>query len=214
MDSCASLHSQLYLVSYDTSKQRFTGVNQLFEFAMRAAMLTDLHLSGHLVDVDGYVQRASSSLPEDPVLRWALDRIGRKRPRWEQVILHSSGAVRVVRDQLGTDGHLGRRPHRLLGVIPSDRLTPTDDGAIGALAEWAREALLRAIAGLSCEPRFLATGLLAVHAQLNTVLTRSECLTLQAELRELTAATIAPISALPRAIATYHENMPGGGMTG
>lgn len=205
MDTSASLHGQLYMVSYDVAHQRFTGRN-LLELALRAAMLTDLHLSGHLREVNGRPAQATSTPPGDPVLRWAFETIGPTGLSWTAAIARRDRVVRVVRDQLRTDGHL-RDGYRPFGVLPRFGERPSDVGAVAALAGSARKAVLRAIAGRPCEPRPLATGLLAVHAQLDTVLSRRECIDLRSELRELTAATIAPITALAEAIATHHEDM-------
>ncbi|MET0897484.1 MAG: GPP34 family phosphoprotein [Mycobacterium sp.] len=207
MDDAANLHSLLYLVSYDRARQRFISRGPLLEFSLRAAMLTDLHLSGHLYDVNGKATQANSPPPDDPVLRWAFDTIGPDGCRWANAIARSNHAVRVVRDQLRTDGWLHRRRHLVLGIFPSSGEIPTDDGAVAAFAEKARDAVLRAVAGRPCEPRPLATGLLAVHAQFDTVLSRRECIDLLPELRQLTAATIAPITGLATAIASHNEDV-------
>jgi hypothetical protein len=46
-----TLHSQLFLLAYDRRHQTFDGDRRwCFGFALRAAMLSDLYLAGHLED--------------------------------------------------------------------------------------------------------------------------------------------------------------------
>lgn len=206
MDGAAGLPGQLYLVSYDPARQRFISRGPLLEFSLRAAMLTDLYLSGHLTDSNGRATQTTSDPPDDPVLRWAFHAIGPQGDRWTAAIARSNHAVRVVRDQLRADGLL-QRHRRPFGVLPRHSEQPSDVGAVAALAGTARDAVLRAVSGRPCEPMPLATGLLAVHAQFDTVLSRGECIDLRSELRDLTAAAIEPITALANAIASHHEEV-------
>ena len=54
MDLPQTLHSQLYLLAYDRKRHQFDIYNHsLFGFALRAAMLTDLYLTGYLEDKGG-----------------------------------------------------------------------------------------------------------------------------------------------------------------
>jgi hypothetical protein len=207
MDATSGLHSQLYLVSYDMARQRFVSRGPLMEFSLRAALLTDLYLSGHLSDSNGRAMQTTAHPPDDPLLRWAFQAVGPRGEGWTVAIARSNHAVRMVRDQLSTDGWLSRRHRRPFGVLPRLGEQPSDRGAVAALTGRAREAVLHAVAGRPCEPRPLATGLLAVHAQVDTVLSRRECIDLRAELRELTAAAIEPITALAEAIASHHEEV-------
>lgn len=67
MDPPQTLHGQLYLLAYDrTCNERRIVDKALFRFALRAAMLTDLHLAGHLRDEDG--QAVGNTAPSDPLL--------------------------------------------------------------------------------------------------------------------------------------------------
>lgn len=207
MDVAPSLHSQLYLVSYDSAHHEFVSRGRLLEFALRAAMLTDLYLTGHLEDVSGTARTTSASPPEDQVLRSVFDQVGSHPQAWEPLITRHDRTVRIVGDQLVANGTVCRRQHLILGFLPSARHAPTDHDTVTEIAAKAGTAVRRAAVGLPCEPRPLAAGLLAVHAQLDNVLTRSECLGMQNEIRHLTAAAIAPITALSRAIASYHDEV-------
>lgn len=77
MDLPQTLHGQLYLLAYDRKRHRFDVYSgELFGFALRAAMLTDLYLTGHLEDKGGTPYPSSVARPGDPVLRAAFDQIG------------------------------------------------------------------------------------------------------------------------------------------
>jgi Golgi phosphoprotein 3 (GPP34) len=206
MDGPTTLHGQLYLLAYDCARQRFSGKNSLFEFGLRAAMFTDLYLTGHLEDRADRPRPTACPPPEDPVLRWAFDQAGSGRS-WAALIARNNRADRIVRDQLRAEGSLCAHRHRLLGCIPTDRDAPRDDGVVEALTYQVRDALHRALLDLPAEPRPLALGLLAVQAQMDTVLTRDESSRHRAALRELTAAAIEPIMALPGVIARHHDDV-------
>lgn len=74
MDVPATLHGQLYLLAYDRNRHQFDGGNRpLFGFALRAAMLTDLYLTGYLEDQGGKPSQSRGTCPGDPVLRAAFE---------------------------------------------------------------------------------------------------------------------------------------------
>lgn len=207
MDGPTTLHGQFYLLAYDCARHRFSGKSALFGFGLRAAMLTDLYLSGHLEDRACRPHPTACPPPEDPVLRWAFDHAVSNRTSWAALIARENRAGPMVRDQLRADGSLCPRHHRLLGVIPTVRDEPHDCGTVEQLAKRAREALRRALLDLPAEPRPLALGLLAMQAQMDTVLTRDESSRHRAALHELTAAAIEPIMALPGVIARHHDDV-------
>ena len=61
MELPQTLHAQLYLLAYDSKRHQFRFDRwELFGFALRAAMLTDLYLTGYLEDRP----RVSSRWPE------------------------------------------------------------------------------------------------------------------------------------------------------
>ena len=68
MELPQTLHAQLYLLAYDRKRHQFrferdngNDTHWLFGFALRAAMLTDLYLTGHLEDKDGKACPASAA---------------------------------------------------------------------------------------------------------------------------------------------------------
>lgn len=88
-----TLHGQLFLLAHDRRRHRFDGDNRWrFGLAPRAAMLTDLYLTGHLQDKDGRPYQVGITSPGDPVLRAALDEIGdnEQQKNWARVVAHGS----------------------------------------------------------------------------------------------------------------------------
>jgi hypothetical protein len=209
LDLPQSLHGQLYLLAYDRKRRRFDSDNLwLFGFALRAAMLTDLYLTGHLEDKGGKPCPTSVAGPDDPVLRAAFDEVGATgRKDWAELIAQDhKKTARVVRDQLeATGGLLVQRG--ALGLFATTRLGLYGEGMVSGLADRVTEALRNAMAGLPAAARPLAAGLLAVLGQMPTVLSFEETSLHRQELRELTSAAIAPILGLQQAIETHHEEM-------
>ena len=210
MDLPQTLHGQLYLLAYDRKRHRFDGDNLwLFGFALRAAVLTDLYLTGHLQDAGGKPCPSSVARPVDPVLGAAFDQIGVTGQKdWAEFDRRKrAGCPRVVRDQLNATGWLRGQHCRMLGIIPTARLGLYDEDMVGGLADQVTEALRTAIVGLPAVQRPLAVGLLAVLEQMPTVLSYKESSRHRQELRALTFAARAPIVGLHQAIQTYHEDV-------
>jgi hypothetical protein len=116
-------------------------------------------------------------------------------------------APHAVRDQLKATGWLSPQQRQVFGIIPITRLRPYDEDTVSAWAEQVTMALRRAIDGLPVDPGPLATGLLAVLAQMPAVLSFKESSQHQQELREMIYAAIAPILGLHQAIQRYHEDV-------
>ena len=209
MELPTSLHGRLYLLAYDRERRRFVIENrEYFEFALRAAMLTDLYLSGHLEDRRGRPYPTSDVEPlDDPLLRAMLDRLGSDgRKDWAEVIAdRRTGTTRLVRDQLEATGGLAVE-RRVLGMSSSPRLTGYEEASLRYLSDQVSQAVHNAIDGLPAAPRPLAAGLLAVVGQMPTVFTRAEWSRHRQRLRELTFAAIEPIEGLHWAIDRYLES--------
>jgi hypothetical protein len=204
-----TLHGQLYLLADDRKRHRFDGDNlPLFGFALRAAMLTDLYLTGYIEDKEGKPHRSSLATPDDPVLRAACVQIGSaERKDWAQLIADNEKEARaVVREQLKATGWL-RVQRPIFGIIPTARLELSDEDAVSGLADQVTEALRNAIDGQQADPRPLAVGLLAVLGQMPTVFSFKESSRHRQQIRELIFAAIAPILGLHQAIETYYEGV-------
>src|ERR1700727_2368107 len=100
-----SLPARLYLVAYDTGKNRVTARSQL-GLVLRAAALTDLYLAGRVTDENGKVRATGDGRPAgDPLLDEVLQQLAEHRPRsWQGWIAHGQPTVRTVRAQLEADG--------------------------------------------------------------------------------------------------------------
>lgn len=78
VDLPQTLHGQLYLLAFDRNRHRFDGDNLwFFGPTLRAAMMTDLYLSGYLDDKAGKPYPSGDLRPNDPLLRSAYDAVGR-----------------------------------------------------------------------------------------------------------------------------------------
>jgi Golgi phosphoprotein 3 (GPP34) len=209
VDLPSTLHGQLYLLAYDRNRHHFDGGNRpLFGFALRAAMLTDLYLTGYLEDKGGKPCQSRVACPDDPVLRAVFERIGVISPEnWAGVFAENpKRAIRDVRDQLQATGWLWVQRHWMLGMIPTTRLALYDEDMVSSLADRVTEALHNAIDGLQADPRPLAVGLLGVLGQMPTVFSFDESSRHRQELRELTLAAIEPILGLHQAVLAYCED--------
>ncbi|WP_167759322.1 GPP34 family phosphoprotein [Mycobacterium sp. PS03-16] len=202
-----ALHAQLYLLAYDRHRRRFcTERETLFGFALRAAMLTDLYLSGFLEDRQGRPCPTDSARHKDPLLQGMVVGIGQRS--WGQLIASDERATRQhVRQQLEADGWLVVRHHRFAGMIPAQRLGVLDEQMVGGLADRVTAALHNAMLGRPAGPRPLAVGLIGVLGQMSTVLSLDECSLYQGRLRELICATIEPIFGLKQAVEAHHAEM-------
>ncbi|KDF00561.1 hypothetical protein Y900_016820 [Mycolicibacterium aromaticivorans JS19b1 = JCM 16368] len=163
-----TLHGQLFMLAFDPRSGRFDGYDpQLFGFALRAAMLTDLHLRGFLVERAGAPVPARAASPDDPILRAEFAQVGvHNRATWAHLIADNRHeAITAVREQLVDQGWL--RTRQQPGAPVSDAgLEPFDQWRVRTLADAARGALRNAVVGLPAEPWPVACGLLAVMAEL------------------------------------------------
>jgi hypothetical protein len=207
VDLPQTLHGQLYLLAYDRNRHRFGIYNHsLFSFALRAAMLTDLYLTGFVEDKQGNAHPTSAARPDDPVLHEALKGVAGRD--WAQLIAHNEHhARRVVRDQLETTGWLRVQQHRMLGIVPTARLGIYDEDMASGLADQVIEALRNAIDDRPADPRPLAVGLLAVQAQMPVISSLDQTRGHRQELYEMTFAAIEPILGLHQAIQNREAQM-------
>jgi hypothetical protein len=197
----STLHGQLFLLAFDPKRGRFDGHDSgLFALALGAAMLTDLYLTGFLVERDGRPVPGKAASPDDQILRSAFAQVGvHNRATWAQLILgHHGCAISAVREQLIAEGWLHAGGRAILAV-PAATLELYDPCRVGALVDEVAGALRTAIAGGSAEPWLLACGLLAVHARLPGLADFVATADLQ-RLQQLARNAIPPVSGLAEAI--------------
>ena len=201
MDLPKTLHGQLYLLAYDPYRRRYE-LKQLWllGFALRAAMLTDLYLSGYLHDAHGLARPAGAARPADPMLRSMFEMVGDGEPRtWPWLVAaEQEHAPRLVREHLEDRGWLCQVRYRRLGLFPTTRTRPFDEELTAGLVDRASTALEDAGAGRTTDPRSLALGRIASLGLLTSVY--------YAESHALAVAAVAdlaipPISGLEAAIS-------------
>jgi hypothetical protein len=96
-------------------------------------MLTDLYLTGYLEDKGGKPHRLGDVRPDDSVLCAAFDQI--RGSDWAELIADNHReAPHDVRDQLRATGWLHVQQHRMLGLIPTSRVTLYDEDVVNGLA--------------------------------------------------------------------------------
>ena len=218
MDLPKTLHGQLYLLAYDLladdpKRHRFGFHRENswdkrwhLGFALRAAMLTDLYLTGYVEDKQGMAHPTSAARPNDPVLHEALKGVAGRD--WAQLIAQNEHHARqVVRDQLEATGWLRVRQRRMLGIIPTSGLEVHDEDMVSSLADRVIEALRNAIEDRPADPRSLAVGLLAALAQMPLVISFIDNSGDREALREMTFAAIEPILGLHQAIQNRYRDM-------
>jgi hypothetical protein len=138
----ASLPARLYLLGYDSRRQRING-GTYHGLAIRAAALEELRQRGSLVDDEGKVQVAQRQRLDDPVLDAVLTEVaGSAKPRsWRHwVSANVRTTYRAVRDQLDDRLYVRLEPYRVLGLFPAHRVRLRDTAAVQTLqAEFERD---------------------------------------------------------------------------
>lgn len=137
-----SLSHHAYLVCFDTDRGVLDSASVMARGPLlRAAAIAELRLEGHLVDRDGRAVHTGAAPPSDPFLAAVLARVDRPR-RWFGLVEHRwHEAEAVVRSRLATEGALVVTRRRLLGLIPTRDVTPTDPDGIRALQARVRDAV-------------------------------------------------------------------------
>jgi hypothetical protein len=165
-----SLPARLYLLAYDTEKNRVTARSQL-GLVLRAAALADLYLAGRVTDENGKVHASGGWRPTgDPLLDEVLQQLTEHRPRsWQGWIARGQQpAVRTVRTHLEAGLYI-RVEHRK--ILP-DRIELLDRSAVQRYADELRAELGRP--HLRTEPRTAAVLALAARGEIANVISRRE----------------------------------------
>jgi hypothetical protein len=197
----STLHGQVFLLAFDPKRGRFARHDSaLFGLALGAAMLTDLYLTGYLVERDGRPVPGKAASPDDQILRSAFAQVGvHNQATWAQLIIgHHGCAITAVRGQLIDEGWL-HAGGRAIDTVPAANLELYDPCRVRDLADQVAGALRAAIAGKPADPWLLACGLLAVHAQLPGLADFVATVDLR-RLQQLAREAIPPITGLAEAI--------------
>ncbi|WP_115944407.1 GOLPH3/VPS74 family protein [Amycolatopsis thermalba] len=186
MDTPDSLAARLFLLAYDTTKQRLVSRSEL-GYALRAAALADLVLGGYLADHGGKAAPASPAPGLDPVLELVLLEITDSPPRsWRRwVSRRASRILPLVREHLAAERVIKVDSRRVLGLFPVHRITLRRPAEAKRLAEEVRRAVRGGRPAGRVDPRLGALCALAGTAELRTVFSRGERRQYKARLAEL-----------------------------
>ncbi|GAA2302205.1 GPP34 family phosphoprotein [Streptomyces kunmingensis] len=115
-----SVPARLFLLAYDTGKDRGAGAPDL-PLAIRAAVLAELAGRELVHEVDGIVTPVLGARTDDPVLDQLMELIEESRPRkWRGWITHRARSTHaLVREGLVEDAYLRPGRRRVLGLFPS-----------------------------------------------------------------------------------------------
>jgi Golgi phosphoprotein 3 (GPP34) len=191
-----SLPARMYLLAYDTDKNRVTSRTQL-GLVLRAAALTGLYLAGRLADDGEKAHASGDGQPTgDPLQDELLRQITGHRPRsWHHWIGRGErGAVRTVRAQLEAVGCV-KVEHR--AILP-DRVELRDRREVKRYADEVRAGLRRPAA--RTDPRTAALLALAARGEVKTVVSRGERREHRRRLDELAVHTGPIADALRKAV--------------
>jgi hypothetical protein len=201
MDVPESLAGRLYLLAYDTRRQRMTARSEL-GFLMRAGALTDLLMAGHLTNEGGKPHAVSTGPLPDPLMDAVLRQIAGSRPRsWQHWVNKGARqAVWAVRDQLAADGWIRLEQRRVLGLFPSTKVTVRDTRVVKRLASTVSSTLRGGQPAARLDPRDAALVALAATGELKVVLPRALRRTHKRRITELGEIAQPVLQALKKAI--------------
>jgi hypothetical protein len=170
-----SLPQRLYLLAYDTRRQRLSGRTQL-GYLLRAAALTDLLLRGLVADERGKVVAGERHQLDDPVLGAVLRQVAESRPRsWTHWVRSGQRPLRLaVREQLKAGGWIRVEPRRVLGIFPASRVTVQDTRVLKRLAGIIARALGAGLPAARVDPGDAALVALAAAGELSTAISRRQ----------------------------------------
>jgi len=200
-----SLPARLYLLAYDTERNRVTARTQL-GLVLRAAALADLYLAGRVTDDNGKARLTGDQRSGgDPLLDEVLQQLAEHKPRsWQGWITHGRPAIPTVRTQLEA-GLCIRVDHRR---IRPDRVELRDRLAVEQYADEVR-AELRGPAAHT-EPRTAAVLALAARGEIAILISRGERREYRQRLDELAASTGPIAEALRKAWREKKAQMASG----
>jgi hypothetical protein len=201
VDLPTALTSRVYLLAYDTTKHKLTARGQLGA-ALRAAALTELHLAGHLTEVDGK-PKASSAKVAEPVLGEVLRQIGESRPRpWTHWVNKGDRATfRAVQERLEDSGYIRVEPYRILGIFPASRVILRDPRPVAALRDLVARTLRDDVPTNRVAPADAALASLAAAGELRIAIGRKQAKERKQRITALAEAVGPAVPALRKVIS-------------
>ncbi|MFC4590411.1 GOLPH3/VPS74 family protein [Sphaerisporangium corydalis] len=191
-----SLYERIYLLAYDTERGQMAERWHL-DLLIRAAVLAELMIQGHLADATGGPVVRTPAL-SDPLLDGVLQQIAHSRRRsWQHWVSKGSRAtVRGVRERLESGGWIRVEHGRFLGVLPTTKVSVRDTRVVKGLVSTASTALRGGQPAARLDPRDAALAALAATVRLRTVRPRAQWRAVRGRSDEL-SEVVAPV---PRAL--------------
>ncbi|RFU39412.1 GPP34 family phosphoprotein [Actinomadura logoneensis] len=192
-----TLPQRMFLLAYDTRKQRPALRGEHLGFVLRAAALTELYLDGRLGEEDG--KPVPGTPGPDPY--GVVAQIGASRPRpWPHWVRKDARRmVRTVRDELESGGWIRLRPRRVLGLFPVTAVEVRDPRVLKALSGSVSSAL-RGRPAAHVNSLDAAAVALAAAGEVRTVVPRAENRRYRARIAALTARSGPAAPGLRKAI--------------
>lgn len=180
-----SLPQRVFLLACNPDKGK-VGLGTHLGAMLRAAALADLYRDGHLADERGRAAIDVRHPCHDPVLDAVLEEIAGSKPHtWQSWIGHRQRAtVRAVRQQLDDGGWVHLRPHKVLGLFPTTKVTTRDPRVREELLCRANAALHEPIG--SIDPADAALVAIIAAGDLKLVLDRKTQRANEQRIQELT----------------------------
>ncbi|MFD6292516.1 GPP34 family phosphoprotein [Streptomyces sp. NPDC060205] len=213
------LPQHLYLLCYTVDKGKFTldnlqGRGQL----LRAGALTELARAGLLDATGGKVIRRPGRTPDDTFLASVWGDLPDNRPKsWLQFVHNKAHtAEKPVRDQLAAAGEVTVTRSKVLGLVPSDRVTVTRPENVRALQERVRGTVLDRTDPASIPLEELAMAVLTVELEVTCVWSRADLRTHKRALRALADRYDETVPGLRKALRDSYlaSRAVGGGWSG
>ncbi len=170
-----SLPSGLYLLAWNTDKQKLTSTDTIGH-VVRAGALAELALRGLLTDADGRPAAAEGAPTGEPALDDLLGLIARSKPlAWKGWINQGvKPTLTAVREQLAEAGFLSLDAHRLGGLVPVTTVHLRSTEVAGILRSQAVLALRGEEPADAVSDRDAALVTLAAAGGLRTVVSEAE----------------------------------------
>lgn len=203
MDVPNSLPAQLYLLCYDSRKQRVR-TNSQFPYLVRAAALTDLLLSGRIADERGKVRVVTKDKLVDPVLDGLLNQIAQSRPRsWRYWISKGGRATaQAVRNELEMERWVRVERHQPFLIFRMSYVRVRDTRVVKRLTVQVDGALTGPMSRVG--EREAALVALAAAGEIGTVLPRAKRRAYKQRITQLTERGGPATPALRKVIQELH----------
>ncbi|GAA1932468.1 GPP34 family phosphoprotein [Streptomyces durmitorensis] len=185
-----TLPQRLYLLCYTVDQGKFQldnlqGRGQL----LRAGALTELARDGLLDATGGKVIRRPGKAPEDSFTAAVWCDLPDNKPKGWLQFLHNKAhtAETPVRDQLAATGEVTVSRGKVMGLIPTDRVTVTHTQEVRALQERVRDTVLSEADPATVPLDELAMAVLATELEVTCVWSRGDRRTHNQALKALAA---------------------------